>query len=49
MGRKKWMILTIYTPPEQSSRHFVEEIPNPIDRYAKFGNVMILGDLNLET
>ena len=46
--KQKWLVLPIYRPPQQNSGYFVEEISKPIDDYARYENVIVRGDFNLE-
>ena len=46
--KQNWLILPFYSPPQQNSEYFVEEISILMDKCTRYDHVMVLGDFNLE-
>ena len=46
----KWLFLGVYKPPIQSDSEFAEEIIRTLNHYVpSYGNILLLGDLNMTT
>eukprot|EP00794_Sanderia_malayensis_P000652 gene652-1320_t len=47
--KQKWLVITIYRPPNQDLKYFLEHLSEILDRYKKnYENVVVLGDFNAE-
>ena len=48
LRKQKWLIVTIYRPPQQDLKYFVEQISHILDQYQCYENVVVIGDFNAE-
>ena len=46
--KQKWLLLPVYRPPNQNIYFFVEQISKLIDKFGRYENVLVLGDLYME-
>ena len=47
LRKQKWLVVSIYRPPSQSIKYFVEKISDQLDLFsAKYDNIIVLGDFN---
>ena len=48
--KRKWLLMGVYKPPNQSDSEFAEEIITTFDHYVpSYENIILLGDLNITT
>ena len=46
--KRKWLLLGVYKPPNQSNSEFAEEIIRTLNHYVpSYENILLLGDLNM--
>ena len=48
LRKYKWLIVTIYRPPQQDLKYFVEQLSYILDQYQCYENVVVIGDFNAE-
>ena len=49
LHRQKWLVITLYKPPQQDTKHFLHHLSEGLDFYYRLYNkVFIIGDFNLE-
>ena len=48
LRKQNWFIVTIYRPPQQDLKYFVEQISHILDQYQCYENVVVIGDVNEE-
>ena len=49
LRKQKWLIISIYHPPNQDDHYFLEELSKLVDKYSNnYDNFVIMGDFNLE-
>ena len=47
LRKQKWLVISIYRPPKQSLKYFLEYLTRALDFYAKtYDNVLVNGDFN---
>ena len=50
LRKQKWLIISIYRPPNQSKKYFLDSISNIIDQYnSSYDKIICLGDFNVTT
>ena len=49
LRKRKWRIISIYKPPKQNVRYFLEHLSSMLDFYGrKYEYCVVMGDFNLE-
>ena len=49
LRKEKWLFVSIYKPPSQSNKHFLDILGDLVEFYSQgYDNKVILGDFNLE-
>ena len=49
LRKRKWLIISIYRPPKQNIRYFLEHLSSMLDFFGKiYEYCVIMGDFNLE-
>ena len=54
LKKQKWLLLPFYRPPpieekEKMKKYFLDNLSNVIDHYKTYSNLLIVGDINIET
>ena len=50
LRKEKWLVVSIYKPPSQNNKYFLEELTKMIDYYSNiYEKQVIMGDFNIES